>query len=198
MTANTPVRAAAPADRPAVHEEKLPALGAVRIVELDPAADAGLVHRWVTQPRARYWGMLDHDREQVREIYEFVDSLPTHHAFLALCEGRPAALFQSYEPEHDPVGECYDVLPGDHGLHLLIGPADGPPQPGYSRALLGVFLRHLLTGPDRRRIVAEPDARNDRAIALLQRCGFELGPEIDKPEKRARLVFLTREAAERA
>jgi RimJ/RimL family protein N-acetyltransferase len=44
-------------------------------------------------------------------------------------------------------------------------------------------------------VVAEPDARNDRAIARLLRSGFELGPEIDKPEKRARLLFLTREAA---
>ncbi|MFD0528942.1 GNAT family N-acetyltransferase [Kitasatospora arboriphila] len=61
-----------------------------------------------------------------------------------------------------------------------------------------MFVRFLLADPGRRRIVAEPDARNDRAIALLRRCGFEPGPEIDKPEKRARLVFLDREAAERA
>ncbi|WP_043175112.1 GNAT family N-acetyltransferase [Streptomyces sp. NRRL B-24484] len=195
MTADTPARAALPADRPALHEEQLPALGAVRIVELDPAADAGLVHRWVTEPRARYWGMLDADREQVRETYAYVDSLTTHHAFLALRDGRPAALFQSYRPEHDPVGECYEVRPGDHGMHLLIGPPDGPPQHGVSRALVGVFVRFLFADPARRRIVAEPDARNGRAIALLRRCGFEPGPEIEKPEKRARLVFLDRAAA---
>ncbi|GAA5003569.1 GNAT family N-acetyltransferase [Kitasatospora paranensis] len=184
-----------PADRPAAHEERVPGFGRVRIVPLDPAADAALVHGWVTQERARFWGMLDHSPEQVREVYEFVGSLSTHHAFLALRDGTPVALFQTYEPAHDPVGECYRVLPGDHGVHLLIGPAEGAAEPGFTERLIGVFLRFVLADPARRRVVAEPDARNDRAIARLLRSGFELGPEIDKPEKRARLVFLTREVA---
>ncbi|MCM0678390.1 acetyltransferase, partial [Micromonospora phytophila] len=48
------------------------------------------------------------------------------------------------------------------------------------------------TDPRRRRIVAEPDARNDRAIARLLRSGFVAGPLIELPEKRARLLFLDR------
>jgi penicillin amidase len=46
--------------------------------------------------------------------------------------------------------------------------------------------------PQVRRIVVEPDARNDRAVARLLRLGFTLGPEIDKPEKRARPAFVGR------
>jgi penicillin amidase len=42
--------------------------------------------------------------------------------------------------------------------------------------------------------VAEPDARNDKAIARLTRAGFVPGPQIDLPEKRAQLVFLDRAA----
>ncbi|MGF1662658.1 MAG: GNAT family N-acetyltransferase [Kineosporiaceae bacterium] len=45
------------------------------------------------------------------------------------------------------------------------------------------------------RIVVEPDAGNDAAIARLRRTGFRLGPEVDLPHKRARLAFLTREDA---
>ncbi|MFI9366913.1 hypothetical protein ACIG5E_38640 [Kitasatospora sp. NPDC053057] len=41
--------------------------------------------------------------------------------------------------------------------------------------------------------MAEPDARNDRAIARLLRTGFTPGPEIRLPEKQARLVFLDRQ-----
>jgi penicillin amidase len=186
---------AEPAARPAVHEQRVPGFGSVRIVPLDPAADAALVHGWVTQERARFWGMLDHSRAQVREVYAFVDALSTHHAFLALRDGTPVALFQTYEPAHDPVGECYEVLPGDHGVHLLVGPAGGAAEPGFTERLVAVLLRFVLADPSRRRVVAEPDARNDRAIARLLRSGFELGSEIDKPEKRARLLFLTREAA---
>lgn len=185
----------APALRPAVHEQKVEGFGTVRLVPVDPAADAELLHGWVTEERARFWGMADHTREQVREIYEFVDSLPTHHAYLALRDGVPAALFQTYEPDADPVGECYDVRPGDFGIHLLIAPAEGEGAvKGYTEALLTAFIAYVFSDPAHVRVVVEPDARNEKALARMVRVGFELGPEIRKPEKTARLAFLTRAA----
>ncbi|NUV72015.1 GNAT family N-acetyltransferase [Streptomyces sp. CAI-121] len=185
----------APALRPAVHEQKIEGFGTVRLVPVDPAADAELLHGWVTEERARFWGMADHSLEQVREIYEFVDSLPTHHAYLALRDGVPAALFQTYEPDADPVGECYDVQPGDFGVHLLIAPAEGEGAvKGYTETLLTAFIAYVFSDPAHVRVVVEPDARNEKAIARMVRMGFELGPEIRKPEKTARLAFLTRAA----
>ncbi|MFF3530250.1 GNAT family N-acetyltransferase [Streptomyces rubiginosohelvolus] len=192
MTVTEPV---GPSLRPAVHEQKIEGFGTVRLVPVDPAADAELLHGWVTEERARFWGMADHTREQVREIYEFVDSLPTHHAYLALRDGVPAALFQTYEPDADPVGECYDVRPGDFGVHLLIAPAEGEGAvKGYTDALLTAFIAYVFSDPAHVRVVVEPDARNEKAIARMVRMGFELGPEIRKPEKTARLAFLTRAA----
>ncbi|MGA5047683.1 GNAT family N-acetyltransferase [Streptomyces arboris] len=186
---------AVPALRPAVHEQKVEGFGVVRLVPVDPAADAGLLHGWVTEERARFWGMADHTREQVQEIYAFVDSLPTHHAYLALRDGVPAALFQTYEPDADPVGECYDAQPGDFGIHLLIAPAEGEGAvKGYTDALLTAFIGYVFSDPAHLRVVVEPDARNEKALARMVRVGFELGPEIEKPEKTARLAFLTRSA----
>ncbi len=190
-----PAEPVAPALRPAVHEQKVEGFGTVRLVPVDPATDAGLLHGWVTEERARFWGMADHTREQVREIYEFVDSLPTHHAYLALRDGVPAALFQTYEPDADPVGACYDVQPGDFGIHLLIAPAEGDGAvKGYTEALLTAFIAYVFSDPAHLRVVVEPDARNEKALARMVRVGFELGPEIEKPEKTARLAFLTRAA----
>ncbi|WUD93959.1 GNAT family N-acetyltransferase [Streptomyces anulatus] len=187
---------AVPALRAAVHEQKVEGFGTVRLVPVDPSADVDLLHGWVTEERARFWGMGGHTREQVREIYEFVGSLPTHHAYLALRDGVPAALFQTYEPDADPVGECYDVRPGDFGIHLLIAPAEGAGAvKGYTDALLTAFIGFVFRDPARLRVVVEPDARNGKALARMVRVGFELGPEIVKPEKTARLAFLTREAA---
>ncbi len=196
MTATAePAVSAAPALRPAVHEQKIEGFGTVRLVPVDPAADAELLHGWVTEERARFWGMADHTREQVREIYEFVDSLPTHHAYLALRDGAPAALFQTYEPDADPVGECYDVQPGDFGVHLLIAPAEGEGAVrGYTESLLTAFIAYVFSDPAHLRVIVEPDARNEKALARMVRIGFELGPEIQKPEKTARLAFLTRTA----
>ncbi len=64
---------------------------------------------------------------------------------------------------------------------------------------------YVLVGLDRQRVVVEPDARNEKAIARLVRQGSAPGPEIVlpeidlpgvySPEKRARLALLTPEAA---
>ena len=105
-------------------------------------------------------------------------------------DGEPVALLQAYDPAHDPVGECYDVQPGDLGVHLLVG-ARGRPIAGFSTRLLGAILAFLRDQPGARRIVAEPDVRNDRALARLTRTGFVAGPVIELPHKRAQLAFLT-------
>ncbi|MFG3351891.1 GNAT family N-acetyltransferase [Streptomyces sp. NPDC048001] len=191
------VAEAAPRTREAVHEHSVPGFGTVRVVPLDPAADAELVHRWVSEERARFWGMLGHTVEQVREIYAYVDSLTTHHAYLVHRDSVPVALFQTYDPAADPVGECYQVEPGDFGAHLLLGPAgqEGP-QAGFTAALLSALLGFCFREPGTRRLVVEPDARNLKAVQRMQQVGFLLGPVVDKPEKRAQLAFLPRTAYE--
>lgn len=182
-----------------VHLQTVEGFGTVRIDRVDPDRDAALLHGWVNEDRARFWGMGGTTLEQVREIYAHLDSLTTHHGFLARRDGEPVALFQTYEPGADRVGECYEVRPDDIGVHLLIAPTTTP-RPGFSGGLLTVLTDFALTG--RTRAVAEPDAANEKAISLLVRAGFELGPEVVLPEvdlpdvfipeKKARLAFLTR------
>lgn len=169
--------------------------GAGRTLELrrlDPDRDAPLVHSWVREERARFWGMTDHTEDQVREIYAFVDSLDTHHAYLVAVDGAPVALLQTYQPAEDPVAETYPVEPGDLGIHLLLAPA-GSPEPGFTLRLAAALGAVALADPAVRRIVVEPDAGNERALERLRRTGFDLGPEVDLPHKRARLAFLRRE-----
>ncbi|MFJ3306184.1 GNAT family N-acetyltransferase [Streptomyces sp. NPDC086549] len=192
--------------REAVHEQLVDGFGTIRILPLDPEADAGVLHAWVGEERAAFWGMNGLTREQVREIYAHMDTLDTHHAFLAVKDGEPVALLQTYEPEADRVSECYEVRPGDIGIHLLLAPAGrGGARAGWTAALVTAFASYVLLGLDRRRIVVDPDVRNEKAIARFLRQGFEKGPvvvlpEIDipdvhLPEKHARLAFLTREVA---
>ncbi|WP_231605344.1 GNAT family N-acetyltransferase [Micromonospora sp. HK10] len=172
------------------YQETLPGLGELRLVPVDPAADAALLHGWVTQPWARFWGMGGYTVDEVREVYAFLDGLATHHAYLIDLDGVPAGLFQTYQPEADPVGERYPVRPGDVGLHLLL--AADRRTPGLTSAVCPALFRFLFTDPARQRIVVEPDVRNDRALRRLEREGFTLDAEIDMPDKRARLAFLTR------
>ncbi|MCX4390213.1 acetyltransferase [Micromonospora peucetia] len=177
------------------HQEKIPDFGELSLVVLDPKAHAELVHGWVTEPRAAFWGMGSHSVDEVREIYEFVDSLATHHAYLIMLDGTPIGLFQTYQPEADPVGERYVVRPGDVGMHLLLAPGRRPPK-GLTTAIGPALARFLFADPTRLRIVVEPDVRNERALERLRREGFTFADEIDMPDKRAQLAFLTRDRFE--
>lgn len=168
----------------------------VRILPVRPEEDGDLIHSWVTQDRARFWGMTEYSRDEVVEVYRFLDSLPTHHAFLLSLDEEPVALFQSYDPFHDPVGEAYDPQEGDLGIHLFMAPAREP-RPGLTPWLVLHFIGHLFATTGARRIVVEPDVRNDKALARLTGSGFEPGPVIQLPDKQARLFFLRREVFER-
>ncbi|MHC3471156.1 GNAT family N-acetyltransferase [Streptomyces sp. 7R007] len=191
---------------PYVHEQTVDGFGTVRIRPLDPHGDAEVVHRWTAGPRAAFWGMNGLTRDQVAEIYAHMDTLDTHHAFLIVKDGEPVGLLQTYEPAADRVSECYEVADGDIGIHLLLAPAgpDGA-RPGWSAAVFAAVTAYVLKGLDRRRVVVDPDVRNDRAIARFLRQGFEAGPvvvlpevdlpDVHLPEKNAQLAFLRREVA---
>ncbi|MET9870909.1 GNAT family N-acetyltransferase [Streptomyces sp. NPDC006386] len=192
------------ASRTAVHEQVSDGFGTVRVLPLDPQADAGVIHAWAREERAVFWGMTGLTEQQVAEVYAHLDTLTTHHAYLVVRDGDPVALLQTYEPEADRVGECYDVRPGDIGVHLLLAPA-GPDggQPGWTARLVTAIARYVLLGLDRRRIVVDPNVGNEKAIARFLKQGFTAGPvvvlpEIDLPdvylpEKKAQLAFLDRE-----
>ncbi|MGP0224352.1 GNAT family N-acetyltransferase [Paenarthrobacter sp. NCHU4564] len=179
------------ATRTTVYAEELDGWGALRIVPLVPAEDIDLIHEWVGQPRARFWGMLEKSREEVLEIYEFLDSLDTHHAFLVELDGQPLALFQTYEPLHDPVSEAYPAREEDIGMHLLLAPATRP-IPHFTPRLATSLIKYMFSLPGKDRIVVEPDARNAKALRRLEATCFELGPIVQLEEKQAQLGFLTR------
>ncbi|MFE5186561.1 GNAT family N-acetyltransferase [Streptomyces sp. NPDC056628] len=196
-------------DRPTaapLHEQTVGGFGTVTVRPLDPHADAATVHTWASEERAVFWGMNGLTRDQVAGIYAHMATLDTHHAFLMERDGDPVALLQTYEPGADRVGECYDVRPGDIGLHLLLAPAGpGGERPGWTSALLTVVAAYLFRTPGRSRVVVDPDVRNEKAVARFLKQGFTAGPavvlpEVDLPDvylprKEAQLAFLTREVA---
>jgi penicillin amidase len=180
-----------------VHEyaENVADLGLLRLIRVNPEADAPLLHDFVTQRHTRFWGMSEYTVDEVREVYEFLDSLTTHHAFLIELGGRPIGIFQTYEPAADPVGERYPARPGDIGMHLLLAPGRRPPR-GLVDAVAPVCARFLFADPAKDRIVVEPDVRNAAALRRLESEGFTLSAEIDMPGKRAQLAFMSRAAFE--
>jgi penicillin amidase len=167
----------------------------ITLTPLDPVVDLDLVHGWVTEDRAKFWGMTDHTKAEVGEVYAYLDTLTTHHAYLVRDGDVPVALFQTYQPAADPLGEFYDVRPGDLGAHLFVAPTDAPVA-GFSTRLVVGLMAAVFADPSVQRIVIEPDLDNDKSIALLSRAGFVWDSVIDLPHKKAQLGFLTRTAYE--
>ncbi|MFI2364337.1 GNAT family N-acetyltransferase [Promicromonospora sp. NPDC019610] len=174
--------------------------GVVTVHVLDPDADADLLHGWFTQPRAAFWGMGEHTRDEVRDTYAFVDSLETHHAYLVRWDGEPVVLVQAYHPEHDPIGTAYDVREGDLGLHFFLGsrgPVARHGAPADPWSVLGPAVRgFLFAGAGTRRVVGEPDAHNEKALRRMLAMGFTAGEVVsfESPHgpKTARMAYLTR------
>lgn len=178
-----------------VHAVDDEALGRVEIAVLDPHADLDVVHRWVTTPSARFWGLGALSRDELRDVYAYVDGLPSHHAFVIRRDGLPIVLLQTYEPENDPLGDAYPVRAGDVGIHFLLGDR-GAPVRGFTTRVAHVLVGFLFAQPGAQRIVIEPDVGNARAVARARLMGFELGPRVDLPGKCGQLAFLTRRAWE--
>ncbi|MET3205930.1 MULTISPECIES: GNAT family N-acetyltransferase [unclassified Arthrobacter] len=161
---------------------------------VDAVADAPLLHSWVTQPYASFWGMLSSTVEGVVEEYSKIQATGHHHAVLGINDdGLPAFLMEEYLPAASPLAAVYAVQEGDIGMHLLVAPPSGDPQPGYTAAVMDAVLERLFENARVERVVVEPDARNSKIQVLNERLGFHPSGVVNLPDKEALLSFCTRQ-----
>ncbi|MFB8269329.1 MULTISPECIES: GNAT family N-acetyltransferase [unclassified Streptomyces] len=166
--------------------------GTFGIRPLDPVADAELLHRWVTDPKAAFWLMQDAKLQDVEREYMAIAAAEHHDAFLGLHDGEPAFLMERYDPAHVELVGLYEPEPGDVGMHFLTAPSDVR-IPGFTRAVITTVMEFLFADPAARRVVVEPDVRNKAVHALNEAVGFVPARVVQKPEKQALLSFCTRE-----
>jgi RimJ/RimL family protein N-acetyltransferase len=104
-------------------------------------------------------------------------------------DGEPVSYWECYWAARDPLARHYPAEPADQGVHLLIGPPERTGR-GLGRQLLqAVVAWQLGREPATRRVVAEPDVRNQRMIHVFQQCGFRRAGELELPDKRAALML---------
>jgi RimJ/RimL family protein N-acetyltransferase len=171
-------------------------VGTFTIRPLDPIEDAELLHGWVTHPKAAFWMMQEAKLHDVEREYMAIAASEYHDAFLGSLDGEPVFLMERYDPAHVELVGLYEPVPGDVGMHFLVAPAETPVH-GFTRAVITAVMEHLFADPATRRVVVEPDVRNQAVHALNEAVGFVPEREIQKPEKKALLSFCTRERFER-
>jgi penicillin amidase len=160
----------------------------LRIRDLKPSADIDLLDGWLHEDRARFWGMVEKPREEIEEIYTWLQEQPHLAAYIVEIDGEPVALFQTWDPEIDELGTFYERRPGDIGVHLFL--ADTPARQGRTETVLDFFIEEVIVKAGARRIVLEPDATNEASIARLDAYGFKRGPVVELPHKVAQYAFL--------
>ncbi|MFY1705696.1 GNAT family N-acetyltransferase [Micromonospora sp. WMMA1923] len=166
-------------------------LGAFALRPLDPVADAPVLHRWVTHPKAAFWLMQEADLAAVVAEYRRIAAHPHHEAYLGLWDGRPAFLAERYDPAHVELVGRYDRQEGDVGMHFLCAPAEQPVS-GFTLAVITTVMAWLFADPTVRRVVVEPDVRNTAVQALNAAVGFTVVGTVALPDKEALLSTCTR------
>lgn len=167
---------------------------------LDVDRDAGLLHAWVTHPRSRFWMMTEATPAEVAHEYRRIAEHPHHHAWLGRVDGEPAFLAETYDPARSELaglGGLPELEPGDLGMHVLVAPTDRPVG-GFTRRVFAAVLEHCFADPAVRRVVVEPDTRNEPILRLNAEFGFRVAREVPMPGKTAALSFLTRDAWQHA
>lgn len=171
---------------------QVPGLGTFSLRQLSLEQDAALLHQWLTAPRASFWGMQDCSLQQLLATYQQqLDSL--HSApYMGLFEGRPSFLLETYDPARDELGTRYEVVEGDVGMHFLVGPVQGAPLSGFTRAVMKCIQAFLFTSPANKRIVVEPDVNNHKIHPINRDAGFVYRGTVALSYKTAALAFCDR------
>ena len=160
---------------------------------LDDATVATL-HAWVTHPRAVFWQMGDATPAEVREAHATLLADPHHRVLLGRVDGEPAFLAELYDPalaQASEIAHLDDLEPGDLGMHVLLA----PPRrrvPGHTRAVMAAVLDACFADPAVRRVVVEPDVRNEAIARRNAEAGFRVLREVPLGTRTAALSVLER------
>lgn len=159
-------------------------------------ADLGRLHAWLNSDHVLPYWQLDDPLPVFRK--KLAEKLADGHLtpYLGCLDHTPMSYWERYWAADDVIADYYDADPADQGIHLLIGPPEYLGE-GYAEPLLRAMTAFQFRHPETRRVVTEPDVRNDVVIHVFEACGFEPVREISMDEKEALLMVCERERFER-
>lgn len=169
-------------------------------ISLRPATverDLGRLHQWLGSDHVKPYWQLDLPLPEFRE--ELRAKVANDHLtpYVGCLDHVPMSYWECYWAAEDDVANHYDADPHDQGVHLLLGPEEYLGQ-GYALPLMRAVVAMQFRHPETQRIIAEPDARNEKVVHVFEQCGFEAEKEFhfDEAEKDAVLLICERERFE--
>ncbi len=167
-------------------------LGIIEIRSFNIEKDISTIYSWVTQPYAKYWGMLSFTKEEVKKSYQDIENNSFHEVFIGFLNKQPIFLFEKYEASHDVIASHYNVIKGDFGMHILVAPPTKT-IPNFTWNVFTTVMSYFFSLPEVSRVVVEPDVNNEKIHKLNKKAGFVYQKNIELPNKTASLAFCTKE-----
>ena len=164
--------------------------GAFEIRELVPEQDVPVFHPWFDMEYASYWDMAGMTREQVMAFYKEQQASSHEWAWVGMQNGQICFLLECYDPQHHEISGHYRFEPGDIGMHFFVAPATEK-RHGYTLDVMRHVMHYLFEQVGARRVVVEPDSRNDKVRALNRQAGFTEMGVISLQTKQAMLSIAT-------
>ncbi|WP_224337833.1 GNAT family N-acetyltransferase [Haloprofundus halobius] len=156
--------------------------------------DLGRLYQWLASSHVKPYWQLDLSLPAFRA--ELEAKLADDHLtpYIGYLDHIPMSYWECYWAAEDDLANYYDADPADQGVHLLIGPEEYLGH-GYALPLMRAIVAMQFRHQDTDRVVAEPDARNERVITVFKQCGFEPQSEFyfEEAEKNALLLVCERE-----
>lgn len=165
--------------------------GTIEITPLDVERDSTLIHQWVNQPYAFFWGLQQTSLEEVKLEYERLIAPEHYDVFMGYYNGKPAFLLERYNPAKDLIADYYSVQKGDCGIHILVAPAEHP-IPNFTWYVFKAISSFVFDDSTIQRLLVEPDIQNKKMFAICERIGFVLNRIVSLPHKTAQLAFYKR------
>ncbi|MGG6229830.1 GNAT family N-acetyltransferase [Tenacibaculum sp. SDUM215027] len=175
-----------------VFSKEIRGLGVISIRPFQLEADTPMLHGWVTQSYAKYWGMLNKSLEEVHAEYQEIENNPYHHSYIGMLNDTPVFLMELYKVSEDIIANYYDTQENDYGMHVLVAPVERR-IPQFTWHVFLTIIDYFFSLPQVERIVVEPDVNNEKIHTLNKKAGFEYQKEVELPHKKAALAFCTRE-----
>ncbi|MDC9580198.1 GNAT family N-acetyltransferase [Xenorhabdus sp. PR6a] len=173
-------------------EKTFPELGTFSLRPLSLANDIAVITDWVNRDYAYYWGMQGQTKQQVNDFYQELLTRQPNSVFIGIYQGQPAFLLECYRAQEDLIGKYYPARSGDMGMHILVAPSERKIRQ-FTWGIFQTVIAFIFSNPATKRIVVEPDIRNEKIHRLNLRAGFVYERTVQLPHKMAGLAFCTRE-----
>jgi acetyl CoA:N6-hydroxylysine acetyl transferase len=158
--------------------------------------DLRRLHSWMHEQHViPFWKLNISLKDYADHLQKFLQD--AHQTLLiGELDGVPMSYWESYWVKGDMIGNYYEFDEYDQGIHLLIGPRKFLGK-GFIYPLLMTILYKKLRIPETKKIIAEPDIRNEKMIHVFKKCGFQPVKEVQLPDKTGLLMVCERKVFER-